>query len=75
MSKSLGYIRNLADGGMCHLVYSGARLSIAFPIGHVYEMIADGDVPMKEFKEEELENLLKEEEKIPGEKIVQGTRE
>lgn len=57
--KPLGYIRNLADGGLCHLVYPGAQLSIAFPIGHVYEMIADGGVPMKEFKEEEFKELYK----------------
>jgi hypothetical protein len=59
--KPVGYIRNLADGSMVHLVYPGAKLSIAFPIGHVYEMIADGDVPFKEFKEEDLASLIEPE--------------
>jgi len=60
--KALGYIRNLTDGSMVHLVYPGAQLSFAFPIGHVYEMVADGDVPFKEFKEDDLASLLPEKE-------------
>jgi hypothetical protein len=59
--KALGYIRNLNDGSMVHLVYPGANLSIAFPIGHVYEMVADGDVPLKEFQEKDLEKLVPKE--------------
>jgi hypothetical protein len=55
--KPLGYIKNLADGSMCHLVYSGARLSFAFPIGHVFELIGDGGCPFKEFKEAELKDI------------------
>lgn len=56
--KPIGYIKNLPDCGMCHLVYPGAQLSFAFPIGHVYEMIVDGEVPSKEFKEEDLKALI-----------------
>jgi hypothetical protein len=54
--RPVGFIRNLADGSMCHLVYLGGGLSIAFPIGHAYEMIADGDLPFKEFTESELKD-------------------
>ena len=56
-TKPLGYILNLTDGSMCHLVYPGARVSFAFPVGHVWELIADGKCPHKEFKEQELESL------------------
>lgn len=59
--KPLGYIKNLVNSGMVHLVYPGAQLSFAFPIGHVYEMIADGDVPLKEFQEKELGSLIEPE--------------
>lgn len=62
-NKPLGYIRNLTDNSMVHLVYPAAQLSIAFPVGHVYEMIADGDVPFKEFKENDLEGLCPDPEK------------
>jgi hypothetical protein len=55
--KPLGYIRNIADRGMVHLVYPGGALSIAFPVGHVLEMIVEGDVPCKVFTEEDLEKL------------------
>jgi len=59
--KAIGYIRNLTDGSMVHLVYPGAQLSFAFPIGHVYEMVADGNVPLKEFEEKDLEGLMPKE--------------
>jgi hypothetical protein len=68
--KPLGYIRNLTDQSMVHLVYPGARLSFAFPIGHVLEMIADGKMPMKEFEEKELAGLYPPTERQSPEAIV-----
>ncbi|MCK9567426.1 hypothetical protein M0R72_00585 [Candidatus Pacearchaeota archaeon] len=59
--KAIGYIRNLTDDSMVHLVYPGPHLSIAFPVGHVYEMVADGEVPFKEFKEKDLEEMIPKE--------------
>jgi hypothetical protein len=57
MSNPLGFIRNLTDASMCHLVYPEGKITIAFPIGHAYEMIADGDLPFKEFTEVELKEI------------------
>ena len=60
--KPIGYIKNLTDTSMVHLVYSGARLSFAFPIGHVFELIAEGGCPFKELTEKDLKSLPLHEE-------------
>lgn len=60
--KPVGYIKNLTDPSMVHLVYSGAKLSFAFPIGHVFELIADGGCPFKELTEKDLSSLCEPEE-------------
>ena len=63
-TKPLGYIRNLANRGMVHLVYQGGLLSIGFPVGHVLEMIVDGDCPSRVFTEKELEALTGSQDQI-----------
>jgi len=59
-NKPIGYIKNLTDPSLVHLIYSGPRLSFAFPIGHVFELIADGGCPFKEFTEKEFNSLIVE---------------
>lgn len=68
--KPIGYIKNLANPSMVHLVYSGARLSFAFPIGHVLELIVDGGCPHKELTEKDLSSLCEPEKVVEPEEVV-----
>jgi hypothetical protein len=60
MSKPLGFIRNLTDASMANLVYEDSVLSDAVPIGHILELIVDGEVPLHEFTQTEWEELVEQ---------------
>lgn len=69
--KPIGFIKNLANKDMVHLVYPGAQISIAFPGGHLLEMVIEGDVPYKEFKEKDLKKMVPKDavKLVPGDLV------